>query len=133
MPSSLVIPSSLIRKNVIRSSESIIIRPSRFSHEGLIFRPLTKATKPRIRVIWTKTEPRMPPIAKSATSWFSVTFSAEVEVTSISGKDVPIDTIVKPITTSGMPPRRARPFAPSMKKSAETTSKPKASNRIIIE
>ena len=53
-------------------------------------------------------------------------------VTSISGKDVPIETIVNPITTSGIPPLRARPLAPSMKKSAETTNNPNASIRINI-
>ena len=72
-------------------------------------------------------------MAKSATSWFSVTFRAEVEVTKISGRDVPIETIVRPMTTSGIPPLLAKPFAPSIKKSAETTSKPTANNRIIIE
>ena len=53
-----------------------------------------------------------------------------MEVTKISGNDVPIDTIVKPITTSGIPPLLASPLAPSMKKSADTTNKPSARRRI---
>ena len=75
----------------------------------------------------------MPPIAKSATSGFLSTFNADVEVTRISGSDVPIDTIVNPITTSGIPPLRASPLAPSIKKSAETTSKPKANSNMNTE
>ena len=71
-------------------------------------------------------------MAKSATSWFSVTFRAEVEVTKISGRDVPIETIVRPMTTSGIPPLLASPFAPSIKKSADTTNNPNASNKIIL-
>ncbi len=47
---------------------------------------------------------------------------AAVEVTNISGNEVPIETIVNPITTSGIPALCANPLAPLMKKSADVTS-----------
>jgi hypothetical protein len=45
-----------------------------------------------------------------------------------------METIVRPMTTSGIPPLLANPLAPSIKKSAETTSRLSAKakiNRVI--
>ena len=67
-------------------------------------------------------EPKIPPKAKSA-NWGSPArkriSAAEVVATNIPGSDVPIETMVSPITTSGRPARKARPLAPSIKKSAD--------------
>ena len=55
--------------------------------------------------------------------------SAAEPVTRISGNDVPIETIVRPITISAIPALLANPFAPSMKKSALVTSRPSERSR----
>ena len=47
----------------------------------------------------------MPPMAKSPISGFVGMSAAAVDVTKISGSDVPMETMVKPMTTSGKPAR----------------------------
>ena len=107
-----------------------MITPSLFSQEGRTFTERVMTTIPRISVIWTKIEPRILPIAKSAASGVLRASNAAEPVTRISGNDVPIETIVRPITISAIPALLARPFAPSMKKSALVMSKPSERSKI---
>ena len=51
---------------------------------------------------------------------------AEIEVNTISGNEVPIETTVRPITTSGISALWANPLAPLMKKSADVTNRANA-------
>ena len=65
-------------------------------------------------------------MAKSPIAGLFGMSEAAVEVTKISGREVPMDTMVNPMTTSGRPARYARPLAPSMKTSADLISNARA-------
>ena len=105
-PSTLESTEPVQMKRARRAMERNMISPSRFNHEGRTFTLRRATTTPRMSVIWTSTEPKIPPMARSAISVLSgVMSAAAVAVTKISGSEVPMDTMVRPMTTSGNPAR----------------------------
>ena len=135
-PSTRLRPSSPMPK-------SVCLRPQRISSAvmailtGMSRRRLLRviatgamiAERPRMRAVLNTFEPMMLPTARS--EFFSM---ADTKLTTISGAEVPSATMVRPITNSLIPHRRASPDAPSTSASApiSTSARPANSNKISI-
>ena len=81
---------------------------SRFLLEGVTAMGRIRAVRPRISNVFMMLEPTTLPMAMSALPW-----KAPMKLTTISGAEVPMPTMVRPMTNSLRPKRRAMPEAPS--------------------
>ena len=87
------------------------------------------AERPRMSAVLKMLEPMMLPTAIS-----EFRSAEEMKLTTISGADVPMATMVRPMMNSLMPHLRARPEAPSTMASApmSTSTRPATNRRISI-
>ena len=101
-----------MRSTVIR----MFIGMSRFQLDGVMAIGRMRAVTPRISRVFMMFEPTTLPMAMSALPW-----KAPMKLTTISGAEVPMPTMVRPMTNSLRPKRRAMPEAPSTSQSAPNT------------
>ena len=85
--------------------------------EGLMTIGATIAAQPTMSIVFMMLEPTTLPTAMSG-----VPFRADIKLTKNSGADVPQATMVRPMTISGTPKRRASEEAPSVRRSAPTST-----------
>ena len=113
----------MIRRTVVMMLSGIsVLTLSRVIEIGLI-----SAVKPSMKSVLNMLEPTMLPIAMSA-----LPFKAPVRLTTSSGVDVPMPTIVKPITNSLNPAFLAIVDEPSTSQSAPSTTSASPASRIRI-
>ena len=114
-PSTRLSPSVPMPKKVrsIPSSTSSTVMMmftgiSRFLLEGVMAMGRIRAVMPRMSRVLKILDPTTLPMAISALPW-----AAPMKLTTISGAEVPMPTMVRPMTNSLSPKRRAMPEAPS--------------------
>ena len=118
----------LIPNRIRRSVTIILTGMSRLLFSGDMATGLTNAVSPKIRNTLNMFDPTTLPIAMSA-----LPFSAPVKLTTNSGMEVPMPTMVIPIRNSLKPALRAIADAPSTNKSAPMMTRARPARRIKIE
>ena len=116
-----------------RAVMKILTGISRFLLDGVTVIGRMSAVRPRIKSVLKILEPTTLPMAISAFPW-----KAPIKLTTISGADVPMPTMVRPMTNSLRPKRRATEEAPSTSQSAPKTmraspARSRMTVRIIVQ
>ena len=98
----------LIPSSMRRTVTPILRGMSLFRLLLVMVRGAIRAVTPRISMVLNMLDPTMLPMAMSALPW-----NADRKLTTISGVDVPMPTMVSPMTNSLSPNRRAMLEEPS--------------------